>query len=71
MGEAVTVAVQPDGKPSEGLRANLLTVCNSHFPSYKMPRHLFFVSDFPLNSSNKTDKARLVGLVQVPSLLPD
>lgn len=60
MGEAVTVAVQPEGKPSEELRAKLLAVCNSHFPSYKVPRHLFFVSDFPLNSSNKVDRARLV-----------
>ncbi len=59
MGEAVTAAVQPEVGPSEELRQRLLTSCNAHLPSYKVPRHLFFVDEFPLNSSNKVDRAQL------------
>ena len=59
MGEAVTAAVQPEDEPSEELHQRLLAACRARLPSYKVPRHLFFVDEFPLNSSNKVDRARL------------
>ncbi len=59
MGEAVTAAVQPEAGASEELRQRLFAACNAHLPSYKVPRHLFFVDEFPLNSSNKVDRTRL------------
>ena len=65
MGEAVTAAVQPEDGPSEELRQRLLTSCNAHLPSYKVPRHLFFVDEFPLNSSNKVDRTRLQEIAAV------
>ncbi|MGA9086263.1 MAG: class I adenylate-forming enzyme family protein, partial [Methanoregula sp.] len=56
MGEAVVAVVQPGDVPEVSLKEKILTQCRQHLPSYKVPRSLYFVKEFPLNASDKVDK---------------
>ena len=56
MGEAVVAVVQPGDIPEASLREEILTQCRQHLPSYKVPRSLYFVKEFPLNASDKVDR---------------
>lgn len=60
MGEAVVAVIQTSntGDPDE-LRREVVAHCNKKFPSWKVPKKIFFVDEFPLNSSNKMDLAEL------------
>jgi long-chain acyl-CoA synthetase len=60
MGEAVVaVILTPNTADHSDLKAEVLTHCNRRLPSYKVPKKIFFIEEFPLNSSNKLDIARL------------
>jgi len=60
MGEAVVAVIQvPNTVDHHDLKSEVLTHCNRRLPSYKVPKKIFFIEEFPLNSSNKLDMARL------------
>ena len=64
MGEAVVAVIQTNntGDPDE-LRREVVAHCNKKLPSWKVPKKIFFVDEFPLNSSNKMDLAELKKIV--------
>ncbi len=59
MGEAIVAVVQADGAYHEILAAEIMKACRDGFPSYKVPRALEFVREYPLNSSHKVDRSLL------------
>ena len=60
MGEAVVaVILTPNTVDHRDLQSEVLTHCVRRLPSYKVPKKIFFVEEFPLNSSNKLDMTRL------------
>lgn len=64
MGEAVVAVIQaPNTVDHDDLRREIAAHCNKKFPSYKVPKKIFFIDEFPLNSSNKTDMAALKEIV--------
>lgn len=64
MGEAVVAVIQiPDASDQQDLRRELIAYCNKKLPSYKVPKKVFFVDEFPLNASNKVDLAALKEIV--------
>ncbi len=64
MGEAVIAVVQPGKIPESSLREQILTRCTQHLPSYKNPKQIFFIQEFPLNASNKVDKKTLAAILE-------
>ena len=67
MGEAVVAVIQVPNTVDHGdLRIEVLTHCNKRLPSYKVPKKIFFIEEFPLNSSNKLDMPRLKETVLKP-----
>nr|WP_275039225.1 AMP-binding protein [Methanospirillum hungatei] len=64
MGEAVIAVVQPGKIPESSLREQILTRCTQHLPSYKIPKQIFFIQEFPLNASNKVDKKTLAAILE-------
>ena len=64
MGEAI-VAVIPSSNTLDNndLRMEILTHCNQRLPSYKVPKKIIFIDEYPLNSSNKMDMTRLKEIV--------
>jgi acyl-CoA synthetase (AMP-forming)/AMP-acid ligase II len=67
MGEAVVaVILTPNTVDHSDLKSEVLTHCNRKLPSYKVPKKVFFIEEFPLNSSNKLDMARLKEIVLTP-----
>jgi long-chain acyl-CoA synthetase len=67
MGEAVVAVIQTSDKMDHNdLKSEVLTHCNRRLPSYKVPKKIFFIDEFPLNSSNKLDMARLKETVLTP-----
>jgi acyl-CoA synthetase (AMP-forming)/AMP-acid ligase II len=64
MGEAVVAVIQiPNSVDHSDLRSEIHTYCNKRLPSYKVPKKIYFIDEFPLNSSNKLDMARLKEIV--------
>jgi len=63
MGEAVIAAVQSEGGDKEDLSTKIISFCNRSLPSYKVPKDIEFVDDFPLNSSKKVDRFRLKAMI--------
>jgi long-chain acyl-CoA synthetase len=64
MGEAVVAVIQATGTFNENdLRREVLAHCYQKLPSYKVPKKIFFIDEFPLNSSNKMDMAVLKEIV--------
>jgi acyl-CoA synthetase (AMP-forming)/AMP-acid ligase II len=60
LGEAIVAVVKKSEKATEDeVRAMVAGRCRERLPSYKLPKHLSFVTDLPLNSSNKVDKVRI------------
>lgn len=60
MGEAIVAVVQtPDSSDQHDLRREVIAHCNIRLPSYKVPKRIIFVDEFPLNASNKVDLAAL------------
>jgi len=64
MGEAVVAVIQvPGTMDRHDLSRQIVTHCNKQFPSYKVPKKIFFIDELPLNSSNKIDIAALKEIV--------
>jgi acyl-CoA synthetase (AMP-forming)/AMP-acid ligase II len=64
MGEAVVAVIQANNAGDQHeLHREIVAHCNKKFPSYKVPKKIFFVHEFPLNSSNKVDLAALKKIV--------
>jgi long-chain acyl-CoA synthetase len=64
MGEAVVAVIQVPGTVDRhDLSRQIVTHCNKRFPSYKVPKKIFLIDEFPLNSSNKIDIAALKEIV--------
>lgn len=63
MGEAVIAVVQSVGAEREDISANIMSLCNTTLPSYKVPMGIEFIDEYPLNSSNKVDRSRLKAMV--------
>jgi len=64
MGEAVVAVIQATNTiDTHDLRREVLAHCNKRLPSYKVPKKIFFIDEFPLNSSNKMDLAALKEIV--------
>ncbi|MFZ2456928.1 MAG: AMP-binding protein [Candidatus Altiarchaeia archaeon] len=58
MGECVTAAVLTKNASSE-LKETILLHCKKTFPSHKVPKHIVFMEEFPLNSSGKTNSQKI------------
>ncbi len=64
MGEAiVAVILVSDTVGTQDLKREIHTHCNQRLPSYKVPKKILFVDEFPLNSSNKVDLIRLKEII--------
>jgi long-chain acyl-CoA synthetase len=63
MGEAVSALVLAREHTPE-LRKCLLEHCNRVLPSYKAPKYIIFVDEFPLNSSGKVSNQKIRELVE-------
>jgi acyl-CoA synthetase (AMP-forming)/AMP-acid ligase II len=60
MGEAVVAVIQPpDTVDQHELYQEIISHCNKKLPSYKVPKKIFFIDEFPLNPSGKLDLAAL------------
>jgi acyl-CoA synthetase (AMP-forming)/AMP-acid ligase II len=60
MGEAIVAVVQTaDASDQHDLRREVTAHCASRLPSYKVPKKIIFVDEFPLNASSKVDLAAL------------
>ncbi len=65
MGESVAAFVRPEnGTSPENLRNDILSECTAGLPSYKVPRTIEFVGEFPLNSSLKFDLIKLREMIE-------
>lgn len=58
MGEAVAAVVETK-EPTEKLKNEIISTCNRVLPSYKVPKKIVFIKNFPLNSSNKVDTQKI------------
>lgn len=58
LGQATVAAVLVEN-PSESLKKEILLFCREKMPYYKIPKHIVFFSQFPLNSSNKKDLLKI------------
>jgi long-chain acyl-CoA synthetase len=65
MGEAIVAVIQcAEALPQDPLRETILNQCRQQLPSYKVPGRFFFIREFPLNASDKVDKAALIATIQ-------
>jgi long-chain acyl-CoA synthetase len=64
MGEAIVAVILVSGIVDlYDLRRQIITRCNQRLPSYKVPKKIFVLDNFPLNSSNKVDLIRLKEII--------
>lgn len=60
LGEAIVAVVRTgEGTSQDEVRARVAGLCRERLPSYKVPKHIAFLEEIPLNSSNKVDKVRI------------
>ena len=60
VGEAVTAVLEiRKGQNQDDVRKEVLELCKKGLPSYKVPRRIVFIRQFPLNSSTKIDKPKV------------
>lgn len=60
LGEAIVAVVRrSEGADEERVRSMVSSGCRERLPSYKVPKHVAFLTEIPLNSSNKVDKVRI------------
>lgn len=60
MGEAVTAVIELcPGQNQDEVLKEVQELCKKKLPSYKLPRKIVFVDQFPLNSSTKIDKPKV------------
>ncbi|WP_440951208.1 AMP-binding protein [Methanosphaerula subterraneus] len=60
LGESVVAVVQPINANVEELKDEILSLCKRLLPSYKIPATVIFMNNFPLNSSNKIDRNKIL-----------
>ena len=66
MGEAIVAGILvSDTVDGNDLRREILTHCNQRLPSYKVPKKIIILDEFPLNSSNKVDLIRLKDIILI------
>ena len=66
MGEAIVAGILvSDTADVHDLRREILTHCNQRLPSYKVPKKIIILDEFPLNSSNKVDLIRLKDIILI------
>lgn len=64
MGEAIVAVIQAHGSSGQQeLRRAIIAHCNTRLPSYKVPKKIYFIDEFPLNASNKMDLAAIKEIV--------
>ena len=63
MGEAIIAVVHPGGTDELLLKDKILAECRRNLPTYKIPKSIIFVQEFPLNASNKIDKLTLAASI--------
>jgi long-chain acyl-CoA synthetase len=64
MGEAVVAVIQASSDADlPRLREDIIASCNQRLVSYKVPRKIVFVEQYPLNSSSKIDVIRLKEII--------
>jgi len=60
LGEAIVAVVRRKAGADEGeVRESVLAAARKALPSFKSPKHLVFIDEMPLNSSDKVDKVRI------------
>ena len=64
MGEAIVAVVQVNDDNQKSLREMIMRECNKQFPSYKIPKFLHFIREFPLNASNKIDRQAILDYIK-------
>ncbi|MDG6257121.1 MAG: AMP-binding protein [Methanomicrobiaceae archaeon] len=64
LGESVGAVVRPENGSNRALYEMILQGCGQELPSYKIPRKILFLDEFPLNSSLKYDMERLKQLLE-------
>ena len=64
MGEAIVAGILvSDTVDFNDLRREILTHCYQRLPSYKVPKKIIILDEFPLNSSDKVDLIRLKEII--------
>ncbi|MFT3856538.1 MAG: AMP-binding protein [Aquabacterium sp.] len=69
LGETVHVFVMADA-PSDALRRIILQTCKAQLASYKVPKAVSFLSDFPRTASGKVQKHLLAATLATPPAEP-
>jgi long-chain acyl-CoA synthetase len=64
IGESVGAVIRPENGSNMALYENILNKCATKLPSYKIPRKVLFLDEFPLNSSLKYDMGKLKQLLE-------
>lgn len=64
MGEAVVAVVQSADTDRDNVSKKIFSLCNATLPSYKTPKDVMFIDEYPLNSSNKIDRHQLKAMIQ-------
>ncbi len=64
LGEAVVAVVQPIHTDGEELKGEILNLCKRSLPSYKIPKTVLLMNEFPLNSSNKVDRHKILEYIK-------
>jgi len=64
LGESVGAVVRPEKGSNQALYETILHGCGQELPSYKIPRKVLFLDEFPLNSSLKYDMERLKQMLE-------
>jgi long-chain acyl-CoA synthetase len=64
LGESVGIVVRPENGSNRALYETILQGCGKELPSYKIPRKVMFIEEFPLNSSLKYDTGKLKAMLE-------
>jgi carnitine-CoA ligase len=67
LGEVPVAFVIQAGESDDALRERIITACQEQLASFKVPREVIFVEDFPRSTLNKIVKARLRDLLNEDS----
>jgi len=65
MGEAVIAVVLTANDKKKEISSKILSLCNRTLPSYKIPKNIEFIEEFPLNPSNKVDRNKLKEMIMM------
>jgi acyl-CoA synthetase (AMP-forming)/AMP-acid ligase II len=71
MGEAVSAVFQTPCPDKERVKKDIVTLCTGRLPSYKAPKYIDCIEEYPLNSSNKVDRTALRLMILDQRRLPE